>query len=754
AQTFSGVVIEALTTNTGSPLTGVSATGGTASSGNYALSASGVLTVASDGSLSGEDGNTITFTSDQGTGTITLDVDDTKLYNYTVSSQANFTAAFIKTFSDHSYLAAGDAQIIFKDGNYTTSSTTWKNRPFVNELVLRSENPKGAAFTTEQDIYNCDNLTYQDFRIEANVLMQFGSVHISFMDCDVVGPGVLTAVDAYDGVNGPGVTGIWGLGSCGDVNIIRCDIHGWGNGIVCGELIGQITIIGNKVTNIYEDSIKLGGGHPVTVKYNYIEGSIAGPTALNSTGTLAHADTFQFLGNGTADWENIEIIGNIFTTIFSDRSNQMVFLKGMSGGYCFSGTKINGNIVVNRGSDTTGIRVHNARDLQAIGNTVVSHLGGTAFGPGILIGEDDTFGTHDVRNNAADRITVYGTSNVIADDNTLLGIGGATIPYTTAFAGTGFDPVTRAEVLSMFGMKANGPLDVDDSGDASVGDRGAVGSGYVTFPATNPGSDGSLDTDYEGTEPDDGYTAQGSELLRIPLGLTTCWTDSVGGTLAGVGDDVAWVTNPHDASNHFQLKSTVKPKLRQDSEGMYYLELLGAQGTSITLPFTGKELTIIIALRASNATSSVVYELGDPYYYNTAGGVFMYSDAGVASFSTSNQTGTGTGFSKFLTTQSLTPIAKVFTQTVDFAATTAVDTQPLIRTDGADVKPANTGTYTFTATDVSTVDLNLFARGGAGGTLGLSAKFYGLIAFDDALDATEAATAEAWLEGRTPDTAV
>ncbi len=484
AQTFAGIVILTLQDENHNPLTGVSVTGGTTTPAAYDLSSAGVLSVASNGSMAGEDGNTITYTSDQGDGAITLAVDDSKMYNWTVTDYATMGQAYLAALNDLNFLASGDAQIILKDGDYhITYAGYFKNRSMLNTLTFRAENPSRARFTNVTDIYNADNYIFDGIYFKKKIQLQFGSDNISFIDTEHHNADVLTASDAYAASpGGPQSIAIWGLGDCSNVTIQRAKIYGWGEGIVCGQMRGPLVIDGCEITNVFEDAIKIGGGFPVTITDNTIETPVAAAQSFGDP----HADPIQFLGNREHDWEDILIARNIIYAKHTDRSNQGIFLDDMGAGYYYSGTRILGNVLVNVGASTTGIRVSRAKDIEVIGNTVVSHLGTIAHGPGIVIGELGSAGMHIIKNNVADVINIAGASTM--ENNVTLGIGGARIPYTAAFTGTAFAPMSRDDVLAEFAMQPNGSLDKG----GNVNNVGAIASGYVTFPATSPGNGGVL----------------------------------------------------------------------------------------------------------------------------------------------------------------------------------------------------------------------------------------------------------------------
>ena len=443
AQTLAGVQILTLEGS----LTGVSVTGGTALPSAYNLSNIGVLSVASDGSMEGEDGKTIEYASDQGAGVITLSVDNSKMYNWTVTDYATMGAAYGRALFDLNALASGEGQIILKDGEYAvTFDGYWKNRTMTNTLTFKSENPQGARFTNPTIFNNAGNFAFDGIYFTHQISMTQGSENLTFRNTEHFFTQVDETPGAYSVVAGPTAELIYGNGTCGNIIVENAHIHGTGGGIVCGSLIGPMTIRGCRFTNIYEDSIKLGGGQPVTIEDCYIEQPLAMQADVNDP----HADSIQFLG-AAGDWEDIYIARNIILAKHTDRSNQAIFFDDIGSNF-YAGVQVIDNVIVNVGSLTTGIRIQQAKNCIVRGNTVVSHLGVAASGTGIEIGGTTSSGTHTVEDNVADQINVAGPqTNVV--NNAILGVGGSTVAYTDVFAGSTFAPTSRDEVLSEFARK-------------------------------------------------------------------------------------------------------------------------------------------------------------------------------------------------------------------------------------------------------------------------------------------------------------
>jgi len=391
--------------------------------------------------------------------------------------------------------SAGGKTVRLRDGAYGGGRGVMVDgRVFTSEVVITADDRAGAVFG-ETWIEDSEYLTFDGvtFYVASGThLVLYGTnSNITIKNCDIYG----TTIDPEGDYSSSGPTAAAGLNLHGasthtDISILNNYIHDCAIGVV-GGAAGTFRIQGNHIENVYEDCIKINGNAGIVIiSDNYLAGVIANGFDAGNP----HADFIQFLGKGS-DWTGIEIDRNIIVATHSRAAAQGMFLDDMSAGFYYSGTKIRGNLIVQKGGLSTGIRVRQAKNVEVYGNTVVSQLLFTAEGPGIVVGEDTTTGTHLIKNNVADRFSISGAATIT--NNRKLGIGGEAIGYGTVFNGSAFDPDSRASALTEFEMKANGPLDRADT----YGDVGAVGSGYVTWASTNPGNDGSLDSNYESYTP-------------------------------------------------------------------------------------------------------------------------------------------------------------------------------------------------------------------------------------------------------------
>lgn len=275
--------------------------------------------------------------------------------------------------------------------------------------------------------------------------------------------------------------------------ILNNDISWCRNGINAFQGGGSapLVISGNRISMIAGgDAIKVsygGNANQAVVEDNVIFGFLSRGTDFGNP----HQDGIQFAGSGSATTDfAIKVNRNIIWNgqrgqpqgIFADD-------QGTGGNFLFTG-ECNGNLVVL--NTTHAISILRARDFLAVGNTAVSDVTSGASAGGVKVGAGSasafTSGTHMLTRNLSDGFTTGGTPTLT--DNITLGVGGATISYASVFDGGGggvWIPASRANALAWFSRKAGGAADLPSGLDA-----GAVGSGYVNWPSTSPGSDGSF----------------------------------------------------------------------------------------------------------------------------------------------------------------------------------------------------------------------------------------------------------------------
>jgi len=218
-----------------------------------------------------------------------------------------------------------------------------------------------------------------------------------------------------------------------------------------------------------------------------------------------HGDFIQWVSanHNEGDISNLTFEGNIMfhgpMDINQPSDAQGIFLDDFgSHSGVYRNVRIAGNVFV--GSMGIGLQILNGTGHTMIGNTVLRDNAawtspGTRGWAAHLRGSAGTV----FKNNVASHYvpaTIKGPDNVLAEWRDEVSPNS----YSNLFARNNFTTVTPgsvAELLTMYAMKPNGPLDADNSGGPSLGDIGAIGTGYVTWPTTIPGHDGSLNADYE-----------------------------------------------------------------------------------------------------------------------------------------------------------------------------------------------------------------------------------------------------------------
>lgn len=465
--------------NNGGPITSIALGTRTVGSNHFTTSGATVLpsAVPSDAqyvwtgcTASGPSGTSATFT-------LTI---DTEASTYSVVSMTEVKAAAAAIG------VGGGKTIKCRSGSYSADVDTFKNRAFTSTVTLTSYTAKGAVFAAldinNTDFLTVDNVSVIDESATTGVLLYVRNTSASttIQNCLIRSAYIDPAAD-YSGAKPARPYGISkdGTTAPSDVSLLNNEIY-WVDVGISMACTGTLSIQGNYVHDYYEDGIKISGGSSSTVaSWNVVIGGIANSTDAGNP----HPDMLQFIGQSGSDWTGIEIDGNRLVNTYTRSNPQGIFVQGMSAGLYFT-AKVRGNVVINTGNASVGIRVQEAKDCEIYGNTVASNLGILGTGPGILIGETRSSGTQLVSNNAADSFAISGAST--QSNNVTMGSRGVTIPYTTAYDGPTFAPTTLTEAMSMYDLKAGGPLDLEIN-------VGAIGSGYVTWPATAPGSPGTLD---------------------------------------------------------------------------------------------------------------------------------------------------------------------------------------------------------------------------------------------------------------------
>lgn len=425
---------------------------------------------------------------------------DSATFTLTINTEANVYSAIsiAEVAAACGDIATGGGKTIkCRSGSFAASATALKNRAFTSEVTLTSYTALGAVFAS-LDINNTDYLTVDGVTVynagtSGDLVSIYNtSAHVTIQNCLIYGASI--DVNGTYTTTGPtgsgwGINALDGTSPASDLTIKNNEIHDCLNGIKW-DATGTVLVQGNYIHNHYEDGIKVAYGATTTnILDNVIDSCISGANDKNSVGGDTHADGIQFLGSSSADWTGITIARNRIIDTLARCVRQGIFMSDMSGGFYYSGVVVKGNLIVNQmqGSGNGGLIIDQAKSCEVYGNTLVSNLGKSGTGPSINVGGSATSGTHIAKNNVSDVFTVAGSPTL--SNNITLGSRGATNAYSTAFDGPTYAPTSLAEAMSMFDMLTAGILDLTIN-------VGAVGSGYVTWAGSVPGSPGTLDDSY------------------------------------------------------------------------------------------------------------------------------------------------------------------------------------------------------------------------------------------------------------------
>lgn len=228
---------------------------------------------------------------------------------------------------------------------------------------------------------------------------------------------------------------------------------------------------------------------------------------------------------------------------------------------------------------------------------------------------------------------------------------------------------------------------------------------------------------------------------------TSAWTDSVGGTQAAIGDQVAVLEDQSGNARHVTFASGKRPTLQQDGTGEYYLNFTGAQGGSVALDLSaGPQVSIVSSFERASTAQGIIYEFS-PDFNNTAGSFFCFGlPSSIVALNAKNKVGSG-GYSGY-NTSSLGTTAAVFSHTIDFFGTTR-DTESIeIRVNGVSDKDITTGTYTDADTNAANSTLYVGARNES--SLFFNGKLYFLGIYNTALSGTDLTDVETEASSNTP----
>ena len=449
---------------------------------------------------------------DTATHTVTILAD-----TYTVLADAT---ELDDAIADIGTASSGARTVKMRDGTLTTTGSTFTGEAFVNVVTVEAENAPtgGPPLTTWNVIFdmqlvvsNMDKVTFSGIHFKklglANsftyvVFVTAASTDIIFDRCEFSGDvrdinGDYSASGAY--VNGTGLGTVHGASCTSNLTVQRCYFHDL-NWAMIGRVKGNCFVKYNEFKDLYGDVCQFqdddgnGGAdiHAGNLEYefNFAHGMLGIPKDYGGVGqgdaSDPHTDFFQVLKQETGQWTGIKCNFNILNPRSDDyrgRNIQGCFMNTSATGD-FEDVEVKGNVFL-ISDGLHGISIYRIKNGEIINNTVCQDdppVDQNDFAATIFLGGTASSGTINVWGNAADALTLSGSGTYVQTNaNVTLGKAGATIAYSTAFDGTAYGPDTRALVLSEYNMKDLGPCDDDNSSSGTVGDAGAVGSGYVTW---------------------------------------------------------------------------------------------------------------------------------------------------------------------------------------------------------------------------------------------------------------------------------
>jgi hypothetical protein len=256
-------------------------------------------------------------------------------------------------------------------------------------------------------------------------------------------------------------------------NVVTCTLSA--ASMATGMIIGSVVDVYVDGTSTFEGTFTLTG----------VAGAVLTWAQVGADETLVSPPGGRGVALSTDVDFSIDIQRNIFlqTNTFGNGA-QCIFATEMTGGRAYTGI-IRNNAISNGFYFQWGIQVQTVKNLEVSWNTVIrEYFDATFDGPTVFLGSAGNFGGLVVQNNVTESaLTITGAYT--GSNNVEVGTLFSLIPFTTAFAGAAYMPLSRADVLSQMALKTGGPLDLTVK-------VGAVGNGYITWPATSPGGGGSF----------------------------------------------------------------------------------------------------------------------------------------------------------------------------------------------------------------------------------------------------------------------
>lgn len=226
-----------------------------------------------------------------------------------------------------------------------------------------------------------------------------------------------------------------------------------------------------------------------------------------------------------------------------------------------------------------------------------------------------------------------------------------------------------------------------------------------------------------------------------PSDLSTLFQDSAGTIpVTGTGQPVGLMRDKSGRGNHASQATAASRPIFRDVGGLRYLECDGVDDGMVTgsIYFTGTDKMFVCAgvRKLSDAAVGVVFELSADINSNT--GIFLLAAPLSAGGSSSSFSSKGTLVATATAASFASPVSGVITGLGDIAGDSVIQRRggAQVAASAADQGAGNYGNY----------PLYLFRRGGS--SLPFNGLFYGAIIAGAAYSASQIASAERYLAGK------
>lgn len=275
------------------------------------------------------------------------------------------------------------------------------------------------------------------------------------------------------------------------------------------------------------------------------------------------------------------------------------------------------------------------------------------------------------------------------------------------------------------------------SNDFTADVSGVVSGDYYLYSvASNDGGDSAVDS--EGP-----ITISNAILAKWIPSATSAWTDSVGGTQAGIGDQVAVLQDLSGGGNHFVFASGKRPLLQQEGTGEYYLDFTGSQGGSVAINLSAQTALTVCGGYKRDTTSLLAWLEYTANINSNPGGFLLYGE-GLAFRGALNN---GSSVHHYSVGDAVTTAA-VVTWAWDFAGTTIATEHTHVRRNGSDTRASPSAFTNGATTNFANSTLYLGARGTT--SLYMDGRFYGVGIYSGTLSGADLSSVETEISANVP----